>query len=159
MKVPAGIKNCDFAWFFRVSAVVIATCILTGGIQAAQRKSETEDKQTDKKEDKQTHKKEDAQKAKAGNLVIEVLVFDRSNKEQPPVAAERAMVRIQGGKDAQETDAQGHAVITGIGAGKAVLQVFVIGVQKCPLPITITGGDQTIRVLVDKSQSKCEIAK
>jgi hypothetical protein len=148
MKVFVEIKRFALARLFPFGPVMIAALVLAGNLQAAQRKPEVGDKQKTEKDETQDEK--------TGNLAVEVLLL---NGKESRVAAEKAMVRIRRrGNDPQETNTQGQVRISGLNTGKAILQVYVIGMKECSLPITITAGDQAVRVLVDKSQKgKCQL--
>lgn len=89
---------------------------------------------------------------KPGTLTIELLLGDPDKRnEHHPLA--KAIVRIEGAEDPQDTNEKGRAKFFGIPTGKVALLILPIGLDRCRIAdVPVTGGDQVVRVLVAKSQ-------
>src|SRR5262249_19146572 len=91
---------------------------------------------------------------KHGTLTVKVVLVDpaKQNDHQP---AAKALVHIQDAdEDPHETNEQGQVTLSGISKDKVTLQIKVIGAEVCLLrDIPVSGGDQTVSVLVEKSQN------
>ena len=95
-------------------------------------------------------------KERSGTLTIEVWVVDPETKnERQPV--EGATVSIVGIEDRRRTNDQGRTTPWEIATGKIALNVKMIGADLCKLQeVSVVGGDQVVRVLVEKSpEGKC----
>jgi hypothetical protein len=111
-------------------------------INAAQREDQTEETKKNKQESKGLEQ--------LGTLTINVSILE---PDKEPRAAARVMVHvIKGGGDPQQTDENGRATLLGIRTGKATLQVSVLGLPACNMAINVAGGNQVIRVLVEKGR-------
>lgn len=137
---------------FRRSAFWSAACVsvgvtaaLMGGIAGAQPKAPTEMAP-------KAANLPDVGKGKHGTLTIEVLLGDPDKKnEHHPIT--RAIVHIQGTEEPQETNEKGRAKFPGIPTGKVTLQIMPINLDMCRLAdVLVTGSDQVVRVLVEKSR-------
>lgn len=91
---------------------------------------------------------------KRGSLIVEVLLVDPESKQQQ---AAKALVRIEGAEDSQETNEQGRVKLGGIATGTVTLQIMPAGLNICRLAdVPVTGPDQLVSVLVEKSpKGKC----
>jgi hypothetical protein len=149
MKNPAFMSFCKRGWRTAALAAALATAALAGIAAAAERDVAAE---ATKKETKQP----DSGKGKQATLTIEVFVVDPQKKiERQP--AEDATVSIVGVEVRQKTNEKGRTVFVEIEPGKLELNIKVIGADLCKLQgISVAGGDQVVRVLVEKSdKGKC----
>jgi len=96
----------------------------------------------------------DAGQEKRVTLTVEVLLVNKDPTSKPQPAA-GTIVRIQGSDDdGSSTNDRGRAKLAAMSKQKVHLQIMVLGADTCTLPeIAVGGGDQTIRVLVDKSET------
>jgi hypothetical protein len=96
----------------------------------------------------------DPGKGKRGTLTVEVLLVDPDSKQQH---AAKALVRIEGAEDSQETNDKGRVKLSGIPTGTVTLQIMPAGLNLCRLQdVPVTGPDQVVSVLVEKSPTgKC----
>lgn len=149
MQKPAFMRSCKSGWRTAALAAAFAAAALTGGAAAAQRDVPAEET---KKETKQP----DSEKERRATLTIEVLVVDpETKKERQP--AEDATVSIVGIEDRYRTNDKGRTMRLEIATGKIALNIKVIGADLCKLQdVSVAGGDQVVRVLVEKSEKgKC----
>jgi len=145
MMVAATIRLRRSAVWSAACLSVAVTAALMGGIAAAQQKAPTE----------MAPKAANPQplgKGKHGTLTIELLLGEPDKKnEHHPIA--KAIVRIEGAEDPQDTNEKGRVKFSGIPTGKVALLIMPIGLERCRIPdVPVTGGDQVVRVLVEKSQ-------
>ena len=91
---------------------------------------------------------------KRGTLTVEVLLVDPDSKQQH---AAKALVRIEGAEDSQETNEKGRVKLSGISTGTVTLQIMPAGLNICRvLDVPVIGPDQVVSVLVEKSpKGKC----
>ncbi len=126
------------------STAAVVVVVLAGAIAAGQ-------EVTPKGETQKGTPQPDAGKR---TLTIEVRVGGPGKQaETQPVA--NAIVRIEGADDSRDTNVQGRARFTGIASNKVSVQIMAVGADLCRLPdITVTAGDQIVKVLVDTSSKK-----
>jgi hypothetical protein len=152
MQKTASMGSCKAAWCAAALAAAVAAAALTGAA-AAQRDVPAEGT---KKETKQP----DPGKGKRATLTIEVFVVDpeKKNERQP---AEDATVSIVGIEDRYRTNDKGRTMRFEIATGKVALNIKVIGADLCKLQdVSVVGGDQVVKVLVEKSAAgKCALQK
>jgi hypothetical protein len=95
----------------------------------------------------------DPGKGKRGSLTVEVLLVEPDSKQQH---AAKALVRIEGTEDSQETNEQGRVKLSEISTGTVTLQIMPVGLNICRLDVPVAGPDQVVSVLVEKSpKGKC----
>ena len=96
----------------------------------------------------------DPGKGKRGTLTVEVLLVDPDSKQRH---AAKALVRIEGAEDSQETNEKGRVKLSGISTGTVTLQIMPAGLNLCRLlDVPVAGPDQVVSVLVEKSaKGKC----
>lgn len=145
MTIAATIRFRRFAFWSGACMSVAVTAALMGGIAAAQPLAPTEVAP-------KAANPQPLGKGKHGTLTIELLLGDPDMKtERHPIA--KAIVRIEGAEDPQDTNEKGRVKFFGIPTGKVALLIMPIGLERCRVPdIPVTGGDQVVRVLVAKSQ-------
>jgi len=96
----------------------------------------------------------DPGKGNRGTLTVEVLLVDPDSKQQH---AAKALVRIEGAEDSQETNEKGRVKLSGIPTATVTLQIMPAGFNICRLQdIPVAGPDQVVSVLIEKSpKGKC----
>ena len=88
---------------------------------------------------------------KVGTVTIEVWILDPKSSELRPAA--RAKVHIEGTEDPQDTNDNGRAVFSEVPIGKGKVQVKLINENLCTIGgVAIAGGDQLIKVKMEKAQ-------
>lgn len=88
---------------------------------------------------------------KAGTVTIEVWMLDSNSSE--PRRAVGAKVHIEGTEDPQDTNDNGRAIFSEVPIGKGKVQVKLINENLCTIGgVAIAGGDQLIKVRVEKAQ-------
>jgi len=151
MKIPPLIRQSGLAWCIAASLAVVALVSGATLTNAAQKDNQTEEKQKDGKQP-------DSGKEKQGNLTVEVFVLDLEIDPKLRPAA-RALVRIVGeGREPEGTSEKGRARILGVPRGEVTLEISVLDLKSCRVVVSVRGGDQTVRVVADKSQErKCTL--
>ena len=88
---------------------------------------------------------------KAGTVTIEVWMLESKSNELRPATG--AKVHIEGTEDPQDTNDKGRAVFSEVPIGKGAVKVKIINENLCTIGgVAIAGGDQLIKVRVEKAQ-------
>ena len=147
MTIAAIARGCRSAWPAPACLSLVVLAAVMGGVASAQSPAPA-----DKAPRAGSHV--DPGKGKRGTLTVEVLLVDPDGKQQH---AAKALVRIEGAEDSQETNEKGRVKLSGISTGTVTLLIMAAGLNICRLlDVPVASPDQVVSVLVEKSpKGKC----
>ena len=147
MTIAALTSCCPSARFVPACLSLLVLSTVLGGVASGQSPAPA-----DKASRAAPHA--DPTRGNRGTVTVEVLLVDPDSKQQH---AAKALVRIEGADDSQETNERGRVRLSGIPTATVTLQIMPAGLNICRLQdIPVTGPDQVVSVLIEKSpKGKC----